>query len=373
MAAPGGRQNAAMPDRLLSLQALRGAACLLVVGFHLAEWEAQRAAGRAWLAPLRAGYAGVDLFFALSGFVLAWGQYGRPGGAAAAGRFLRRRLWRVLPVYWAVLVVAAVAYKQVLAEPISPPGQAVRWLHWLLLLPSGPPNLYVPTAWSLTFELCFYGLFAAGLCLPGWGRVAGLLLWLGAMAAGTVLGPPADPFLRTLASPYGLEFLAGCLAATLVRRHPTRRGVWLAAAGAVIGLTAAGIPGLGESGPLRAALLGPAAGAVLYGLAAAERAGRAVAPGWLVAAGEASYAIYLAHWPAGMIALFAARRLGTDPADHLLWLLAVGGAMLGAGVVTHLLVERQLLRAKPGGLRRRDGLTGRSASLGGTAARSASR
>lgn len=347
-----------MTDRLLSLQALRGAACLLVVGFHLAEWEGQRGTGRAWLLPLRAGYAGVDLFFALSGFVLAWGQHGRPGGARAAGRFLRRRLWRVLPVYWAVLAAAAVAYKQVLAEPIAPPGQAGRWLHWLLLLPSGPTNLYVPTAWSLTFELAFYGLFAASLLVPGRGWVAGLLGWFGAMAAGAVLGPPADPFLRTLASPYGLEFLLGGLAATLARRHPTRQGVWLAAAGAAAGLGAASFPGLAENTVLRAAVLGPAAGAVLYGLAAAERAGRSVAPGWLVAAGEASYAIYLAHWPAGMIALFAARRLGTGPADCLLWLLAVGGAMLGAGLVAHLLVERPLLRASRVGTDRRDGDAG---------------
>jgi hypothetical protein len=58
--------------RLNNLQGLRGIACLLVFVFHIAQLEAHAAPdARPILSPLLSfGFAGVDLFFVLSGFVI---------------------------------------------------------------------------------------------------------------------------------------------------------------------------------------------------------------------------------------------------------------------------------------------------------------
>lgn len=96
--------------KLVALQALRAAAAL-AVALHHARHEAGFLRGAA---AEQAGYlpwnAGVDVFFVISGFVIAYASgpfFGRPGGSRL---FLTRRIARVVPLYWlATLLVLAIA------------------------------------------------------------------------------------------------------------------------------------------------------------------------------------------------------------------------------------------------------------------------
>src|SRR4051812_5118943 len=98
-----------MRDRFDSLQALRGVACLMVVCYHAAA--AERGYGLSF-SPLRpalwVGFGGVDVFFVLSGFIIA--TIGRPdlGRPDRLPTYLFRRFWRVFPTYWLALAAAAV-------------------------------------------------------------------------------------------------------------------------------------------------------------------------------------------------------------------------------------------------------------------------
>src|SRR5207253_2853094 len=88
--------------RLTNLQALRGVACLLVLFFHVAEWELHRCESPAVrvAAPFEYfGYAGVDLFFVLSGFVITWVSFGKLGDRSQLLSFAWRRAWRIFPLY----------------------------------------------------------------------------------------------------------------------------------------------------------------------------------------------------------------------------------------------------------------------------------
>src|SRR4051812_18041777 len=100
-----------MRERFDTLQALRGAACLLVVVLHTAGVEAKFGLRFAPLRPVQwFGYAGVDLFFVLSGFIIAAtprADLGRPRRLPA---YLFRRAWRIYPTFWAVLALALVHY-----------------------------------------------------------------------------------------------------------------------------------------------------------------------------------------------------------------------------------------------------------------------
>jgi peptidoglycan/LPS O-acetylase OafA/YrhL len=96
-----------------ALTGLRSVAAIWVVVFHL-DWLISIASPRATSAvqPLiSSGAQGVDLFFLLSGYVLAWNYTERIGGCLRPGntvRFLGARIARVWPVYVVTLNLAGV-------------------------------------------------------------------------------------------------------------------------------------------------------------------------------------------------------------------------------------------------------------------------
>lgn len=91
-----------------SLTGLRGFAALWVVLFHLQfainDWSP---AAAHWIWNFAgAGYLGVDLFFVLSGFVLAYNYPGVAAGVAYRG-FLVKRLARIYPIHVTLIAVLA--------------------------------------------------------------------------------------------------------------------------------------------------------------------------------------------------------------------------------------------------------------------------
>src|SRR5262245_61954213 len=101
--------NGDVPRHLTSVQALRALAALLVLVGHTVSNINRAAAATGAPTPaivhLPGGF-GVDLFFAISGFIMVVSSeqlFGLPG----AGRtFLERRLVRIVPLYW----LATLAY-----------------------------------------------------------------------------------------------------------------------------------------------------------------------------------------------------------------------------------------------------------------------
>ncbi|HEX7558788.1 MAG TPA: acyltransferase [Usitatibacter sp.] len=101
---------------LPALDGLRGVAVLWVIAFHafvlrkdLGDPWIDLAASSTWLGPvIGSGYLGVDLFFLLSGFLLAlpWFVHAIRGQPPPSAReFYARRARRILPAYYAQLVL----------------------------------------------------------------------------------------------------------------------------------------------------------------------------------------------------------------------------------------------------------------------------
>jgi exopolysaccharide production protein ExoZ len=342
-----------MREHFHNLQALRGVACLLVVVYHVAGQEAVFGLGFHPLRPvLWFGYAGVDLFFVLSGFIIATTartDLGRPGRLPG---FVYRRLWRVYPTYWAALALAVAANAAFRPEILGGPGWRAEAVETVLLLPQAALPRLIPVAWSLSFEVMFYLAFAALLVLPR--RAAGptIVAWaavvVGAAAVGWV---PPGPFAELPLSWFVLEFLGGVLLAW----RPVRLGGGPAAAALLlaVGWAAAGSavcfdPDHGRlttDVPRRVAVFGPAAVLLVFAAAGWERSGGRL--GWrrLEAVGDASYSIYLVH-PAGlMLTLYLSVLVGWSHRKvwHLGWVGLLVAAAVGGGLLFHRWVERPLL------------------------------
>src|SRR5215468_10370217 len=93
---------AAYPGHIKPLTSLRFIAAIWVLLYHFRD-HLGLDLGRIGL--VANGYLGVDLFFTLSGFILAHVYLGEvESGRFAYGRFLRNRIARIYPMHVAALV-----------------------------------------------------------------------------------------------------------------------------------------------------------------------------------------------------------------------------------------------------------------------------
>ena len=276
--------------RLDGLQALRAVAALAVVVFHAGRYVAGSLPEAAW----NWGEYGVDVFFVLSGFVMAWAT--RPGADAAT--FFARRLARIAPMYWlatAAMATALLLQPSLFHAAVLDPAHVAKSLAFIPHFNPGTPNevwpLFVP-GWTLNYEMYFYLLFA--LTLP-WVASAGrrvlalsAALLLGLFLARTFGDVRLHAWVAFLADPIVLEFAFGMTLAWGVRRFgPLPRPL----AG---GLALVGVVALIATAPLGARVVCAGGSAVAMVLALASypelrsHAGRA-----LTRLGDASYTLYL--------------------------------------------------------------------------------
>ena len=173
------------------LDGLRGLAAIAVMVFHYTEHNGLRWIENSWVA--------VDLFFVLSGFVIAYSYADKIAGGMGFGRFIALRWLRLGPLYMLGLALGVVAL--VVTLKLEPPPTPVPTLQWIWAAILGlfwlpyPNNLSWPfdgdmirgaifplniPAWSLFFELYVNVLFYS--CVRSVGRVAGRIWILAAWA-----------------------------------------------------------------------------------------------------------------------------------------------------------------------------------------------
>jgi len=350
-----------------ALDGLRGFAVLVVLGHNL---------GAKWLS---GGFFGVDVFFALSGFLittLLLEEFTATGGISL-GRFLARRGRRLYPALL-VLVAFSVASAVVLHAPVGVPRVALvagsvlgYFSNWVL----GGSDLLAWTGgmahtWSLAIEAFFYVFWALvvvavtrrrGADLRALGGIA-LMIALGSglwRAVAWLLG--RDPHLLYVATDARLDSVfLGALAAVIRLRHldgsrPSRLArmkrawVWGVEALCLGGLAvligwihqdspAAYLGGFGLAGAATALLILTAL-LSRHSLVAAVASNRTL--GWF---GVISYSIYLWHVPVGKflaVARFA-------PLGLPLWLVEIlrGAIIVTVAMASYYGIERFFLRSR---------------------------
>lgn len=333
-----------------SLQAGRAIAALMVVVHH-ASTSASDA--RLWNCAiwgrLFAGFTqGVEYFFVLSGAVIMIAHRTDIGRPQAIGGYLYKRFRRIFPIYWVVLIPAALIY-------LTHPRLGLAYQHDPWALFSGVILIHVRSmestlhvAWTLFHEILFYAVFATlifhrkvGSWIMGAWLACSLVVWYW----------PINPYLNDyLFSPIHFLFVAGMLVAWLLTEERIQHPRLLMLVGSLILMFTISWPvwnpGWRELSPMPVHLLaGVGAALLISGIATLEIQDRFVVPQSLRFLGDASYSIYLVHDPLILFlapVLFRTTRSIPGSVDIAMVTLSLVGA--AAGSALHFWVERPLLR-----------------------------
>ncbi|HEV3085883.1 MAG TPA: acyltransferase [Candidatus Elarobacter sp.] len=332
-----------------NVQALRAIAALMVVVVHAYAVESTYLPGRPWTTPFHIlGTYGVDLFFVISGTVMLVSTATWFGEKGAPRRFLARRATRIYPPYWIVTALVLVAFLLVPSATGLHRSAPPQILQSFLALPQpGEPLLVV--GWTLTYELIFYAVFALALRFQRRYLPLVTAIWLLAVVLIGALGPHANPWVRVLGSWFNLEFVFGmAIGAAVLRRAFVAPRALLALAIVLIVAVCVATAYSGreflEVAWWRPWAVGLPMALLVYASLALEESGR-LAPRWLRAQGDASYALYLWHVPvlgALGLALNRAHVHGTPARIAIVF----GGYALAiaASFVAYRWIERPLLR-----------------------------
>lgn len=113
------------------------------------------------------GGAGVDLFFVISGFIMVVSSQSMFGQAGAPGKFLYRRITRVVPLYWLATLTYIALLIHFQALSLNPPTPDVypRAIAGLFFIPLTTKVFapFLPPGWTLNFEMLFYLIFACAI------------------------------------------------------------------------------------------------------------------------------------------------------------------------------------------------------------------
>jgi exopolysaccharide production protein ExoZ len=338
----------------VGVQVLRGLAAMLVVLFHAGILADERfaAPGSHLFGPLfRAGAGGVDIFFPISGFVMVISTVGLLSEPGAWRIFLKRRMIRIVPLYWIAttlkLLIVLLVPALVLHTVISPGYVVSSYLFIFAANPAGEVAPLLPVAWTLIFEMFFYVCFALTLLLRV-SQMRTLAIVMGLVAAVGFLSTPRWPAALHLLDPIVLEFIAGMAIArwTLAGRGLPPIAAGALAAAAIIALFATDLgtdPGFQR---IRFLLWGLPGFALLAATVSLEP--------WIAARkwrlprliGDASYAIYISQaFTFPVIAIVLAKSGLHGPLGAAVVLIASTGACAGVGVLVYWWVERPITRA----------------------------
>jgi len=288
-----------------------------------------------WGAIVKAGAAGVDLFFALSAFLITslLLKERQETGGISLRHFYLRRILRIWPLYFLVIALGIV-----LSHTMS--NQSLPWYYvagYLLFVGNwvhavfGRPESIVFPLWTVSIEEQFYLIWPVMVkMLERRGMIiSGILLFLLATVCriGFVLGGISGGYIYYGSTARCDSIALGILLALFADRLPRlTSGVrFLLVTGGIIGWIVASEWLTDQPGPISMRevpgrlIIALAAGSILYGCLYSHS--KLLTGSWVVHLGKVSYGLYLLHLagiliakgilhPASGVAQLAAKALG---------------------------------------------------------------
>lgn len=333
--------------RIVELDGLRGVAIGMVFLFHFAGWMSVQYSPpvlKTLFQALSYGWAGVGLFFVLSGFLITSILLETKGQRNYFRNFYMRRALRILPAYYGCLTAAFIIFRLVPATRSAFPDmyrlEAWYWIYlqnWLVAAFQSPaPDLgFLAHFWSLAIEEQFYLIWPFLVYLLSPSRlaivctsliIASLLvriclaltdpstaaqqfmyfstitridcLSLGAVAAALIRLGITEGLLRKIV---GVALSVSFLCLAVIIAFDPLHSMWGNIPMAAVGLTATGLASLGV---------------LLHVVRAPPRLLRKKS---LRLMGKYSYGLYLYHFPVIIATDWVLKALGIAGAAYALW------------------------------------------------------
>lgn len=188
------------PSLLVNLNTLRALAALAVVYFHTTSVAGLNLR-------LSVGSRGVDIFFVISGFIIAY------IGSRNADHFFTRRLIRIVPFYWAATfaVFSVVLVLPNLLRSTQPDITQLFCSLFFIPRETGYSGMF-PTlvlGWSLNYEMYFYVVFSLSLLISR--RLAPVICCVAITAIMLIIRASGaeNPSIQFYARPLVFEFVFG--------------------------------------------------------------------------------------------------------------------------------------------------------------------
>lgn len=275
-----------------SLQVARGIAALCVAVGHATQWTDHPAVSATWDDHILPLTIGVEAFFVLSGFIMYYTSGRRFGDLASVRAFALKRIFRIVPLYWACTLLLAAL---MLAVGRSVDGLGLSLLFVPYVNPYGLLYPLLGVGWTLNYEMLFYAMFGLAMLLPRRAGLIALFSGAGLMVVAGIFVPEAWTALWFWTRPIILLFVAGVAIGMAYERWGKSRNGW-----AALGLTVAsllimpafdliGSPPFVDPRAIQAVAIVFACAILVPWPAEAKM------PVALIALGNASYALYLIH------------------------------------------------------------------------------
>ena len=351
---PHRRSGSNAKNELISIQLLRALASILVLMAHLQVKEIQYgdASSLLWQ-HFNVGAIGVDIFFVLSGFIIFFVAGNVPSTTAAATRFFKLRVIRVLPMYWLLTTAALIVFymhPEIVNKTASKPTVV---LESYFLLPTDN-KLLIQNGWTLSYEMLFYFSFCALIFLPARFRAPALVTAACLTVGLGVFITPQTVTLKFLSSNLLLEFAYGVVLGAIFI-SPERPRYFTPFLGATLLILGAASIALMISinlgfGAARGYRYGIPAALLVFAALALERQSRALSS--LKILGDSSYSLYLLHGLSlAAVGMVWKKFHLHGAASNLAMLLTMAAVSIVSAIALHLWVEKPLLGYMRRGLR----------------------
>ncbi len=300
-----------LQNRIKTLDGFRGLAIILVMGYHYFTF-------------FSAGWAGVDLFFVLSGFLITGKLVESAGSSNYFAGFYWRRLLRIVPLYYLILLVFFILVPLAWPSPITASYQQLineQAYYWAFSInvynavQGWTENVILVPLWSIACEMQFYCIWPLVVLLVlkkrQWAvpALTGCLLFAIAFRLWGGFFLPLNAVYRYVLFPSRMDsFSTGAILYFFI--HDKQYGKWLHADWILATICiAAAVCLMGYSGQkwafgsIRVAQYGYTLNALFWGsiigLALRTKGWLSIffQSGWLRAAGKYSYGMYLFHIP----------------------------------------------------------------------------
>ncbi len=356
--------NSQNREKIESIQLLRAVAAVLVILVHAINiydgWMLKLPSGERLPSLLgnygainEFGASGVDLFFVISGFIMALIIDGSRNSPTVKN-FTVGRFKRVVPLFWITTALYTLYCINI--------GVSFEWqqiVHNFTIIPLFPdyPAPVLVVGWSLAFELVFYAMVAVTLIAPRRHRMMLLIMMVACVACTGGYFMPASPVFNAIF----LEFLLGLAVYIIWRKYPVA-GMALPMMCCATGVAALGwtlINGFTFSASYQA---------VFANLSGVERSLYWALPWALIVIGslwlekgrdnrhacvksrlyramlylgDASYSLYLAHF---FVVISIAQMPVQKGMNMDAMIIAVMAMSIGLGIIWYEKIERPLIR-----------------------------